>query len=135
MNTSQESSTSEYLLLFRGADWDRSMSPDQVQHVMDKVMAWFDSVEASSKGGHPLLEGGRVVSGKNGHSVVDGPFAESKDAVGGYILIEAGSYDEALALARTNPALEYGLTIEIRQIATICPSFERARAHSAVLTA
>lgn len=121
------SSSTDFLLLFRGADWDHNMSPGEVQEAMDKIMSWFDSVQAKSKGGHPLLEGGMTVSGKGGRSVLDGPFVESKEAVGGYMIIEAESYEEVLSLARTNPALEHGLIIEIRQIAPECPIFERMR--------
>lgn len=118
----------DYLLLFRGADWDRSMSPDEVQRIMDKTMAWFDTFSERAKSAHPLMDGGFVMSGKNGASVTDGPYAESKDAVGGYFLLEAENDEEILAIARQNPALEYGLTIEIRRIAPQCPAFERARA-------
>ncbi|MEO8353949.1 MAG: YciI family protein, partial [Chthoniobacteraceae bacterium] len=67
---------------------------------------------------------GKVVTGK---MVADGPFVESKEAVGGYFLIRAGSFDEAVALARECPILEYGAAVEVRPIAAVCPTMQRVR--------
>lgn len=127
MNTSN--STSEYLLLFRGNQWDRGMSPAQLQKTMSHFLAWFErlSAEGTLKAGQPLMDEGRVVSGKNGRTVADGPFAESKEAVGGYFLLTAESLDEAVAIAQQCPMLEYGTVVEVRPIAAICPTFENAR--------
>src|SRR5207248_5009731 len=82
MNTSSET-TSDYLLLFRGNVWDRGLSPAQIQKVVADWMAWFERLKAEGKclGGHPLGEEGKVVSGKQGRTVADGPFAESKEAI------------------------------------------------------
>jgi hypothetical protein len=73
------------------------------------------------KAGHPLEPGGKIVSGKNGRVVADGPFAESKEAVGGYFLLEVGSMDEAVMIAKNCPGLPYGCVVEVRQVAAICP--------------
>jgi hypothetical protein len=59
--------------------------------------------------------------------VADGPFAESKEAVGGYLLLQANTLDEAVAIAKSNPTLEYGVTIEVRPVLEECPIFERAK--------
>jgi hypothetical protein len=48
--------------------------------------------------------------------VTDGPFSEAKEVLGGYFLITAASYDEAVRRAGDCPHLEYGGTIEVRQV-------------------
>lgn len=120
-------STSEYLLLFRGNDWDRSLSPAEMQKTMSAFVAWFERLAADGtvKAGQPLQEDSRVVSGKNGRVVADGPFAESKEAIGGYFLVNADSFDEAVAIAQGCPMLEYGTVVEVRPIAANCPTLQR----------
>lgn len=126
---STSNSTSEYLLLFRGSDWVQTLSPADLQKYLSASMAWFDrlSTEGKVKGGQPLTDERRIVSGKNGRVVSDGPFAESKEVIGGYLLLQMESYDEAVAIAQTCPALEYGSSIEVRPIAAECPSHQHAR--------
>jgi len=123
-------SKSKHLLLFRNNDWERGLSPEQIQEIVDRWMAWFHRLrdEGVVLGGHPLEDEGRVVSAKAGQAVSDGPFAESKEAIGGYFLLDDCTLDQALAVARENPALEHGLTIEVRPIADICPAAQRAGA-------
>jgi hypothetical protein len=125
MNT--PTSTSEYLLLFRGSHWDRSLSPAELQKTLSGFMAWFERLGASGvvKAGQPLMDEGRIVSGKNGRTVADGPFAESKEAIGGYFLIKADSFDEAVAVAQGCPLLEHGTVVEVRPIAAECPTLQR----------
>ena len=127
MNTPNPAS--EYMLLFRGPHWDKGLSPEELQQVMGRVMAWFEGlkVQGRVKAGQPLGAEGRTVSGKKGRPVADGPFAESKEAVGGYLLLQADSLDEAVAIAKTNPTLEHGITIEVRPVLEECPIFERAK--------
>ncbi|HEV7403977.1 MAG TPA: YciI family protein [Chthoniobacteraceae bacterium] len=120
-------STSEYLLLFRGNDWDRSLSPADLQKTMAAFAAWFERLSANGtvKAGQPLQEDTRIVSGKHGRVVADGPFAESKEAIGGYFLVHADSFDEAVAIAQGCPMLEYGTVVEVRPIAASCPTIQR----------
>jgi hypothetical protein len=108
MNT--ETTTGEYILLFRGAHWDRGLSTDELQHAMDKMMAWFEGLNERGKikGAQPLGGQGRVISGTDGRFVLDGPFMETKEAVGGYLVLQTDSFDEAVEIARANPALRYG---------------------------
>ena len=126
-----ENTTSEYLLLFRGPHWDKDLSAEEVQQLMGRVMDWFDGLKRQGKvkAGQPLGNEGRTVSSSKGRraTVADGPFAESKEAVGGYLLVQADSLEEAVALAQTNPTLEHGVTIEVRPVLAECPIFERAR--------
>ncbi len=122
---------SEFMLLFRGPHWDKGLSAEELQQLMGQVMAWFEGLQQQGKvkAGQPLGPAGRTVSGKKGRMamVADGPFAESKEAVGGYLLLEAESLEEAVAIAKSNPTLEHGITIEVRPVLEECPIFERAK--------
>jgi hypothetical protein len=117
--------TSEYLLLFRGAGWEKSLSPQELQTLMAQWVSWYEGLQRQGrvKGTNPLFPEGKVVSGKKGRVVADGPFAESKEAIGGYFLIEAESLDEAVEIARGWPILEYGASVEVRPVAAACPVF------------
>jgi hypothetical protein len=125
MNT--QTTTGEYILLFRGAHWDRGLSTDELQHAMDKVMEWFEGLNERGKikGAQPLGGQGWVISGTDGRFVLDGPFTETKEAVGGYLVLQADSFDEAVEIARANPALPYGVSVEVRPILAECPIFAR----------
>jgi len=101
-----ETIMSEYVFLYRGAD--RGASPEMMQQRMQKWMAWMK--ELGEKGhlkdrGHPLERVGKLVRGKK-KAVTDGPFAEAKDAIGGYTLIEASDLDQAVELSKGCPIFE-----------------------------
>src|SRR6266853_6737823 len=127
--TMNEQKQNEYLLLFRGSSWDKGLSPEQLQKAMDQFMAWFERLKQQGKvkGGQPLERTGKIVSGKNGRIVADGPFAESKEAIGGYFLLQVDDLDEAVEIAKQCPVLEYGSTVEVRPIAEECPTFQRVK--------
>ena len=118
-----QSKTPQYMLLFRGNDWHKGLSPEQMQQVASQWMAWFEGLTAQGKAvaGNPLGFEGKVVSGKNGRMVADGPFAESKEAIGGYFLLQVQSLDEAVAIAQECPGLAHGVKIEVRPVAEQCP--------------
>jgi hypothetical protein len=115
----------EYLLLFRGLDWQNQHSPEELQKMMERWTAWFEGLGRSGrlKGSNPLHPVGKTVFGKTGR-IEDGPFAEAKEAVGGYFLIDAASLDDAVEVARACPTLEYGALVEVRPVAAQCPVFE-----------
>ena len=115
------------MLLFRGPHWDQGLSADELQQTMDNVMSWFEGLNQRGKikGAQPLSARGRTISGTNGRFVVDGPFTETKEAVGGYLVLQADSFEEAVRLTRTNPALRYGVSVEVRPILAECPIFAR----------
>ena len=105
-----------YLCIFRGGDMAR-MSPQQMES-MKKWGAWMGQLSQTGnfKGGDPLAEGGRVVAGKK-KAVTDGPFGETKDLVGGYLLVTAASLDAAAELARGCPILETESgSVEVREV-------------------
>jgi hypothetical protein len=106
----------EFLLLVRGGDYENT-SPEQMQKVVEEYMAWAKSLreQGNYKGGDGLRPTGRILSAKDG-KVTDGPFVETKDAIGGYLLITAKDYDEAAQISRDCPGLKYGEMVEIREI-------------------
>ena len=97
-----------------------NISPDQMQKVVEKYIAWGKKLREAGviKAGDKLTdEPGRVMRRTDGQvRVTDGPYSESKEVLGGYYMIEAASYDKAIELARDCPQLEYGGTIEVRQV-------------------
>ena len=106
----------EFTFLFRGRE--RSASPQELQKNMEKWVAWFKELDANGRmkdPGNPLAASGKVVSGKR-KIVSDGPFAEAKDVVGGYILIEAETLAEATDIAKGCPILEVGGSVEVRPV-------------------
>jgi len=119
MNTQNQNG---YMLLFRGNDWPKSLSPEETQKVTDQWMAWFKRLTEEGKAiaGNPLEPEGKIVSGKN-RAVSDGPFTESKEAIAGYFLLDVASLDEAVAIAQGCPGLQYGARIEVRPVAGECP--------------
>jgi hypothetical protein len=122
-----QATKSEYMLLFRGNDWHTNLSPEELQQVMSKWTAWYDQLvtQGKIKSAHPLIPEGRIVSQRKGQPVADGPFAESKEAIGGYFLIQMTNLDEALQIAKRCPALQHGVVVEVRPVAEMCPQLQR----------
>jgi hypothetical protein len=110
--------TPEYMLLFRGTDWDRGLSTEEIQNVISRWIAWFDRLteQGKARAGQPLTDQGKVISGKKGQTILDGPFAESKETVAGYILLQVDNLDEAVEIAKECPGLDYGLSVEVRLV-------------------
>ncbi len=131
MNTSTEKI--DYLLLFRGTNWDKDISPELRQKVVTDWYAWFERLKEEGKcsGGRPLREEGKLVSGKKGRTVADGPFAESKEAVGGYFYLHVADEAEAIAIAQQCPGLDYGAVVEVRPVAEMCSVRARAVEYAA----
>jgi hypothetical protein len=112
---SEQPPTAEYLAIFRG-QWDKTLSPDEIQSATEKFYIWYDRLinEGKMKPGQRLTFEGKTVARKN--VITDGPFSESKEAIGGYWFILAQSLDEAVQIAKGNPCLDYGHLLEIRPI-------------------
>jgi|SRR2546427_10752607 hypothetical protein len=107
---------SEFTFLFRGRD--TSASPEQMQKTMEKWVAWMKDLGAKGHikdQGHPLELTGKVVRGKQ-KIVNDGPYAEAKDVVGGYMVIEAKDLAHAAELSKGCPILEVEGSVEVRPI-------------------
>jgi hypothetical protein len=125
------------MLLFIGTDWHKGLSPEQMQQVSEQWMAWFKRLTEQGKAvaGHPLECEGKTVSGKNGRVVADGPFAESKEAIGGYFLLNVATMDEAVAIARECPGLAHGAKVEVRAVRAECPLASEALSESQLAAA
>lgn len=129
-----------YLLLFRntGPETHQHLSSEQRQDLITRWNAWYDGLVAQGKAseGQPLEAVTRTVSGASGTRIVDGPFPEAKEAVGGYVKLHVASLDEATEIARRHPGLEHGLRIEIRPLQQACHLGIRASQskHSATAT-
>ena len=121
-----------YMLIFRGTDWYKGLSPEQMQQVADTWMAWFNRLKDEGKAiaGNPLEREGKIVAGKNGRVVSDGPFAESKETIGGYFLLKVPTLDAAVAIAQQCPGLPYGIRVEVRPVAGECPIAEELRSEA-----
>lgn len=112
----------EYMMLFRGTGWHKGLSPEEMQQIVTQMHAWLDSLTAQGKAraGQPLHFEGKVISGKSGRMVADGPFAESKEAIAGYFILTVDSMDEAVEIAKNYPGLNYGAEVEVRPLASEC---------------
>lgn len=113
---STQTIASQYLVICRGTGWDKILSPGDRQNAMKQFYAWFERLSDQGKmqSGHRLAPEGKILSGRK--SVTDGPFVESKEAVAGYWFIQATSLEEAVEIAKGNPFLDYGVTVEVRPI-------------------
>jgi hypothetical protein len=105
---------SEYLLLFRNNAWYQDLAPEVIEESMNRFSAWADqlSKEGKLKSGGPLETIGKTLTSRN--VVTDGPFAESKEAVAGFFVIEAASLEAAVEIANGCPGLDVGQTVEVR---------------------
>ena len=102
------------LLLYDNPSGWAKLSPEEMQKAIEKYRAWMQkSVDAQRL----AQDVGKVIRAQGGKPrVTDGPYSETKEVLGGYYTIEAADYDEAVQKALTHPHVEYGNTIEIRQV-------------------
>jgi len=114
---------SQFLLLFRSPSDQPEPTPEEMQQVFGKWMAWMKGMKAQGQyvGGDRLEDGGKVLRGPRGGSVTDGPFAEAKESVGGYIIVAADSLTQAAEIAKGCPGFEYGTFVEVRPIEKLPP--------------
>jgi hypothetical protein len=108
------------LLLYDDPNEFAGLEPQEFQKVLGEYQAWGQKMASRGKlvSGHKLKdEGGRHLKTRGKEVLVtDGPFAEAKEVLGGYYIVDAASYDEAVELAKIGPHLQYNGRIEIRQI-------------------
>ncbi|WP_439519576.1 YciI family protein [Hydrogenophaga sp.] len=111
---SEDKRPGEYLVISRG-QWDADASPQDIQTAIDRFYDWHEDLVAKGqmRRGQRLARDSRLVTRER---IIDGPFAEAKEVVGGYWWILAHSLDEAARIAADNPCLAYGLAFEIRPI-------------------
>jgi hypothetical protein len=112
---------SEYIFLYRStneAHKEAMGSPEKAQQSMTKWRAWMNDLDAAGSlknFGQPLERVGKVVGGTK-KTITDGPYAETKDVIGGYSIVEARDLEHAAKLAAGCPILEGGGSVEIRPV-------------------
>lgn len=107
----------DYLFLFRGGGSGPNPSPEDMQRSLQKWGTWIQGLAQAGKfkAGEPLERGGKIVAGAK-KLVTDGPFVESKEVVGGYLIVSATNLDEATEMSKGCPIFEDGGSVEVRQI-------------------
>lgn len=93
-------------------------APAELQEIMTRFGVWMGELYAkrivvATNGLEPT---GKILREPGGAVITDGPYAETKEIVGGYILINAASLDEAVEIARGCPGLNYRLAVEVRPV-------------------
>jgi hypothetical protein len=112
---------SQFIYLYRSSEAARQEgmgTPERAQQNMQRWMAWLKELDAKGHlkdHGQPLERTGRVVRGKT-KAITDGPYAEAKDLVGGFSIVEARDIDEAVELSRGCPGLDVGGVVEVRPV-------------------
>ena len=111
MNTQKQNG---YMLLFRSDEWYEELSHDEIQKVISQNNAWIEKLiaQGQAKPGHALQRTGATVSGKNGRIVSDGPFAESKEVIGGFLLLDVETIAEAMPLPKAARVLLMALQLK-----------------------
>lgn len=107
------------MLLDNPADY-AALTPQQMQEVVKEYGVWAQRMGEEGKlvAGEKLAdEGGKILRGHGAKALVtDGPFAETKEVLGGFFIVNAATYDEALAIARSCPHAKHGAATHIRRI-------------------
>jgi hypothetical protein len=108
----------KFMLIFQGPVSASNMpSPEEMGELMGKWFVWINKLAKEGKyvSGEPLLPGGKIISG-NPQNVTDGPFAEGKEIIGGFFIVNAANYDEAVKLCEDYPDYEMGGSVIVRQV-------------------
>lgn len=124
--------STSYLLLFRngGPEAHAHLAPAERTALTARWNEWVERLMAERilERGQPLGLEGQVVAGPQGARVSDGPYAEGKEVVAGYLMIRAASLAAATAVAKGCPGLATGLTVEVRPLVDFSPVLTEVRA-------
>ncbi len=95
----------------------QDQSPEELQAEIQKWNVWIGGIAAQGKmlGTEGLLPMGKVLSG-SAKTITDGPYTEGKEIVGGFMLLNADSFDEAVEHAQGCPIFDANGTVEVRQV-------------------
>lgn len=106
----------QFAFLFHDGDWSK-LSPDEMQAVVQQYIAWVGRLRDQGffVDGNKLADSGRLVRMTNG-VVTDGPYAETKETIGGYFIVETESIEQAIALAKACPSFPHGGAVEVRPV-------------------
>jgi len=108
----------QFLLLLRQPNAGPAPTAEEMRLIMGRFTEWMASLSARGMvvGTNGLETTGTVLRGPRGASTTDGPFTESKEIVGGYVLISADNLDAAVEAARDCPGLDYRMAVEVRPV-------------------
>ena len=110
---------SQFMLFIRNGEEPNELSPEQIQQAIQRFSSWARKLREQRRlvAAEKLKDNeGLLLRTRNGQIMVDGPFAETKETIGGYFIVEAGNLDEAVALTKECPALSNGGIVELREI-------------------
>lgn len=111
---------SQFILFIRGgSDLSENLSPEQIQAAIERYSAWSKKLRTEGKliSAEKLRDNeGFLLSTKNGEIVVDGPFAETKETIGGFFIIAAENLEQAIEIAKGSPTISQGGFVEVREI-------------------
>jgi hypothetical protein len=109
----------KFMLIFHGgSDIAPEMrAPEAMQAHMQKWFTWIEKLRKEGRyvSGEPLQPTGKWVSGKQ-KLVTDGPFAEGKELVGGFFIIEAKDLGEAVEIAKDCPDFIFDGKVQVRPV-------------------
>lgn len=107
----------DFMFIFIGATQQYEFSPEQMQQHMQKWFSWIEELKAKEiyVSGEALVPGGKTVKGSKA-LITDGPFTESKEVVGGFVIVKANSMAEAAEIARGCPDLPLEGNVEVREV-------------------
>lgn len=121
----------KYVLMFASQpELDAAVPAERAGEVYGQIYQWFQDHGASGEivdGGAELhgVETATTVAAGDGGPVVDGPFSEAKEVIGGFTIIDVADLDAAVALAKTWPSLSLpGCSVEIRPAVVDYSQFE-----------
>ena len=110
---------SQFMLFIRNGDEPSQLSPEEIQQAIQRFSAWARKLREQGKliAAEKLKDNeGLLLSTRNGQIVVDGPFAETKETIGGYFVIEAVNLEQAIEITKECPALDNGGKVELREV-------------------
>jgi len=109
----------DYLLLFRGGLDFAKASPEQLQQALTNWKNWIEGLSKKGiyNGGERLTRNDATVVKGSNREVIDGPFVEIKEIVGGYISIKAENVQQAIVISKDCPIFNFDGIIEIREVA------------------
>jgi len=109
----------QYILLLKGINEQLDgYSPEELQTLFEKYDNWVEGIrsEGKLKQAQKLLDDVRHEISSHQGQIIDGPFAETKETIGGYFVVETNTLQEAVAMARECPVVSHGGSVELREV-------------------
>ena len=113
----------DFMLIFIGTNYaELGLSPEEMQGQVGKWMGWQAKMEKAGvlKSGHALTPEVKQIAGTD-RTVTDRASTELKELIGGYYIVQANSFEEAIEIAQDYPDYEYGGTVEVREVMVFEP--------------